>query len=472
MTTHDVEPSDAEYLARARAGDADAFAALFARHHEAAHRTAARLTTPDRAEDLVAEAFARIYGLLRAGRGPTATFRAYLIASVRNMHVDHVRRDLRHAWMSDLSGLGDLVAIDDETESRFSAAAIGRAFRSLPERWQAVLWFTAIEDMPIPEVADLLGINPHAASQLVYRAREGLRQQYLAEHMSCTESDGCGRVVDLLPGYVRGGLTGARSTKVTAHLAECLRCSAAVAEIAAVNKDLGLLLLPLALGSSAPDPGPPAGARPRAWLAGAVLGTVVAVGVAVLLWPPGETGPSAVPTPATILPLVPRPSPPSAPSARPAPARVAATPARRQAAPRNVPRPTPSPLDAPITPGRPTPLAEDLVLGSASAERVDPARPGVLHVRFSVVRAVRGAEAVLTVTPVVTRTAVHREQLYGDWRCGPRGSLLVCRLASRGGDLAVDLWVRGPGTASLSLSLPDVVDPSPGDNRATVGLTP
>ena len=56
---------------------------------------------------------------------------------------------------------------------------IARAFASLPERWQAVLWHTEIEGARPADVAPLLGLTANGVAALAYRAREGLRQAYL-----------------------------------------------------------------------------------------------------------------------------------------------------------------------------------------------------------------------------------------------------------------------------------------------------
>ncbi|MFD0538728.1 RNA polymerase sigma factor [Actinomadura luteofluorescens] len=68
---------------------------------------------------------------------------------------------------------------EDEPPDVDELDALVRAFRSLPERWQTVLWYTVIEDEPVGQVAELLGMEKGAVSQLAFRAREGLRQAFL-----------------------------------------------------------------------------------------------------------------------------------------------------------------------------------------------------------------------------------------------------------------------------------------------------
>ena len=77
--------SDAELTDLARAADEAAFAELYVRHRRAALATA-RYLAPSGvdADDVVADAFAGVWGALRNGHGPQDDFRSYLMACVRN----------------------------------------------------------------------------------------------------------------------------------------------------------------------------------------------------------------------------------------------------------------------------------------------------------------------------------------------------------------------------------------------------
>jgi DNA-directed RNA polymerase specialized sigma24 family protein len=77
---------------------------------------------------------------------------------------------------------------------------IARAFRSLPERWQAVLWHTDIEASGPAEIAWLLGLSANSVAALAYRAREGLRQAYLQMHLSEVVRQECRPIAGKLGG--------------------------------------------------------------------------------------------------------------------------------------------------------------------------------------------------------------------------------------------------------------------------------
>ncbi|MGX9900112.1 RNA polymerase sigma factor [Arthrobacter sp. SA17] len=70
-----AEPSDAELIAKVRAGEWDAYGQLFGRHHRAAVGLAHRYArNGSDAEDLAAEGFANVLAALQSGSGPDAFF--------------------------------------------------------------------------------------------------------------------------------------------------------------------------------------------------------------------------------------------------------------------------------------------------------------------------------------------------------------------------------------------------------------
>ncbi len=87
-------PSDAELIEAVRSGELEAYGLLYRRHAAAAANLARQLTgSRAEADDLVAEAFAKVLDTLRTGGGPDTAFRAYLLTTLRNTLYDRVRRD-------------------------------------------------------------------------------------------------------------------------------------------------------------------------------------------------------------------------------------------------------------------------------------------------------------------------------------------------------------------------------------------
>jgi len=264
MTLLDPEPrplddpagcSDAELIAAVRAGDRAAFAQLYERHERAARRMARQLSaSPHDVDDLVAEAFARVFDMLSAGRGPDSAFRAYLLTAVRNGMYERARRDRRLELSEDMGRHDRGEPWVDPAEAELNSALAARAFASLPERWRTVLWYSEVEQESTAEVGSRLGLRPNAVAALAYRAREGLRQAFLQAHVSGCDEEACREAVARLGSWTRDRISTGDAARVEAHLATCRRCRQVAAELEEVNSGLRGLLAPLLLGGAATGP--------------------------------------------------------------------------------------------------------------------------------------------------------------------------------------------------------------------------
>ncbi len=243
-----MECSDEELLSSVRSGNREAYAELWQRHHYAGIGMARTISPTADPEDLVAEAFLRIFSLLEAGKGPRAGFRPYLYQTVRNLATNSGRR--RSAISIDEC---DQLPGSDDTEqsvnTQFDLQAIREAYKSLPERWQSVLWYSEVEGLRPREYAALLGLSPKAASQLARRARDGLRTNWLEKHLSSARADSeCLEVVRQLIPYQEGGLAEKAHRLVEQHLSDCSACDEVAADSRLVLRVPGLLIGALVLG--------------------------------------------------------------------------------------------------------------------------------------------------------------------------------------------------------------------------------
>lgn len=244
-------PSDAELISRVRGGDVDAYGLLFARHVDAARRLARQLVRGPDSDDLVSDAFTKVMGALQRGGGPDIAFRAYLLTAVRRLHVDRVRAHSRLTSSEDLSEFDPGIPFQDTVVEQFESGAAARAFASLPERWQMVLWHLEVERQKPADIAPLLGMTANSVSALAYRAREGLRQAFLSAHLAEAEDADCCWVVEHLGAHVRKGLSKRDAGRVDSHLEGCRSCSAMYLELEEVNSDLSGIIAPLLLGGLA-----------------------------------------------------------------------------------------------------------------------------------------------------------------------------------------------------------------------------
>ncbi|MFB7527256.1 sigma-70 family RNA polymerase sigma factor [Streptomyces sp. NPDC056178] len=419
--------SDAELITQMRDGDDLAYEELFRRHSDAVRRYA-RTCCRDAhtADDLTAEVFARTLQAVRRGKGPEEAVRAYLMTAVRHVGAAWTRTAKREQLVDDFAvfaaqasqssqvsdadtlDLGADVLAMHEAEQSMAM----QAFRSLPERWQAVLWHTTVEEESPSEIAPLFGLTANATAVLASRAREGLKQAYLQAHVSqALTSDGdCARYADRLGAYARGGLRMRAERGLRGHLDECVKCRLAAGELAHVNAGIPALLPVAVIGWFAAGytlkaagivAGGAAGAAGAGVAAAATGGSAsggsaggaavseglgapakagiaaaVAVAVAVtagLAWamvgndqPKPEAEHAAKPAvvaPAAPTPAPPRPTPPPkpAPPAPPAPKsppppEPAPTPKPTPKPPsKPIPKPTSKPTSKPVPPAPPVP---------------------------------------------------------------------------------------------------------------------
>ena len=391
-------PSDAELITAVRAGDSDAYATLYDRHQHAALRLARTLARdPSEADDLVAEAFTRILATLQSGRGPDLAFRAYLHTTIRHTFYDRVRATARTQPVEEVPEPEPAEDAATPTMATLDQAFATRAFQTLPERWQLVLWHTEVEGDSPATIAPLLGLTPNGVAALAYRARERLRQAYLQAHLADSPPNPeCATVTPLLAADIRGNLSARDHAKVESHLQTCSSCKTLYAELTDLNSNLKGLLAPAVLGttwaaylglsSTAAKAGILAwlGTGPAAWvasganqarrvytkvgprntaIAGGTAAGVAAVAIAIALLTGNPTPPttSAKPPAAAAPTDVPTgPAPSDAPTTAP-PETPAAGPETTPTAPSEAPSPTsaspnPSPSSTrPGPPGVPTP---------------------------------------------------------------------------------------------------------------------
>lgn len=243
--------SDAELIERARSGDTRAFGELWHRHYRSAARVARQFTSSIDADDLVSEAYARIYQRVLAGGGPTGAFRPYLYTTIRNLASSWgaASRDIQVDIIEDFE---DDRIPDDPAAWALDRTLTARAFRSLPERWQTVLWYTEVEGMDPHEVAPIMGMTANGVAALSYRAREGLRKAWLQAHVSdATASGECQWAMSRLGEHARDGLSNRDRERLTVHLADCAKCTIVAEEVDEVGSHLAMVMLPLLLGGVA-----------------------------------------------------------------------------------------------------------------------------------------------------------------------------------------------------------------------------
>jgi RNA polymerase sigma-70 factor (ECF subfamily) len=160
------------------------FVQAFDRHHLALFRFAYRLTgSAADAEDIVQECFA---GLLRpdsAFDNRRTSLRTYLFGAVRNQFLKRLRG--REDSTGELEPPPDLRSPEKEMLRAELETLVSRAVLGLPETQREVLVLAHYEQMPIAEIADIVGVEIGAVKSRLQRARSTLRE-VLAEYVERT----------------------------------------------------------------------------------------------------------------------------------------------------------------------------------------------------------------------------------------------------------------------------------------------
>lgn len=160
-------------VARARAGDRDAVAALWDAHTSALHGYLLHvLRDRDRAEELVSRTWIRVLEGL-ASYGGRSSFRSWLIAIARN----ECRQDWRRS--------GREVALDperhdipspDRGDARDAHLDVERALARLTDDDRELLRLRYLADLPTNDIARILGASAVAVRVRIHRALHRARR--------------------------------------------------------------------------------------------------------------------------------------------------------------------------------------------------------------------------------------------------------------------------------------------------------
>lgn len=185
---------EADLVARAAAGEAEAFAALMRRHNQLLFRTARSILHSDaEAEEAVQEGWLSAWRALGRFRGESR-LSTWLVRIVSNEALGRLRR--RGAQVIPLETA--MLSTDPKTraalteppergpEQETARAEVRRLMEAridrLPEVYRTVFVLRAVEEMSVEDVATALGLPEATVRSRFFRAR-GLLRESLAEEM-------------------------------------------------------------------------------------------------------------------------------------------------------------------------------------------------------------------------------------------------------------------------------------------------
>lgn len=175
-------------LEQIREGNAESFESLVRHLSPRALRLAVRLTgNRAEAEEIAQEAFLRFYTGIHSFRGESSAG-TWLYQTVTRLAIDHLRREqLRRRIFffrrdEESADPAEIIAdpapspadrvLAEETRQRLS-----RALGKLPPRQRAVFVLRHQEELPLKEIADLLGLEEGTVKAHLHRAVVRLRKE-------------------------------------------------------------------------------------------------------------------------------------------------------------------------------------------------------------------------------------------------------------------------------------------------------
>lgn len=170
---------EAALLAKARALEARALGQIHDQYYPELYRFAL-YRTGDRAtaEDIAAEALARLLNALHGGRAPQTTLRGWLFGVAAHLVADHFRRRPAEVLADTLPASS---APEAEAEDHLRRGEVHQALGRLSTEQQNVLALRFGQGASLEETARALGKSVNAVKQLQWRAVAALRKALAVE---------------------------------------------------------------------------------------------------------------------------------------------------------------------------------------------------------------------------------------------------------------------------------------------------
>ncbi len=179
MAVETADDGDDALIARVAMGDEAAYGRLVRRHAAAAHALAARtLGIAADAEEVVQEAFWRVWRVSAGWRAGEARFSTWLHRVVVNLAIDRIRRERIRRWLPFAEGFDPPdpgPGTNAAHGARAELAVVMADLRRLPARQRVALMLAAGGEHSNGEIARLMDTSESAVETLLVRARRTLR---------------------------------------------------------------------------------------------------------------------------------------------------------------------------------------------------------------------------------------------------------------------------------------------------------
>jgi RNA polymerase sigma-70 factor (ECF subfamily) len=170
-----VSRPDAELVARCKAGDSDAFEALYREHSPRLYALARRMTgSPHEGEDLLQEIFLQVHRKLDSFRGD-ASLGTWLYRLAIRQCLDFLRSRQGRMRAASSSIENEAAYMPSLRETPGARIDIERAVALLPEGCRIAFVLHDVEGLEHKQIADVMGVSEGTSKSQVFKARMKLR---------------------------------------------------------------------------------------------------------------------------------------------------------------------------------------------------------------------------------------------------------------------------------------------------------
>lgn len=224
-----IEPSDAELLAAARRGEADATTALITRHAARVLRFARGLCAnpvdaDDASQDALIAAYHGIANVRSAEGLPSwlyAVTRSACSRQRRRLHPGDIPLDEGPTVATPEGGP------EHDAARREVAGALTQALRGLDPKYREVVWLRDVEGLTAPEVAESLDLDVAAVKTRLHRGRAQVRTRMEPVLAMKGAGAACPDIVERFSAYLEGEIGTLECDALKAHVESCASCNAA-----------------------------------------------------------------------------------------------------------------------------------------------------------------------------------------------------------------------------------------------------
>lgn len=172
--------ADEALMLQVRSGHTGMLAELFERHNRQVYGLFYRMSgSRELSEDLTQDVFLRILRY-RETYQPHTSFTPWMYGIARNAFIDQMRkRRPESAWEDGMPEMqSQEPAADERLRARQETEILERALASLPADKREVLILSRYQDLRYEEIGRILGCEPNAVKQRVFRAVKLLGEKF------------------------------------------------------------------------------------------------------------------------------------------------------------------------------------------------------------------------------------------------------------------------------------------------------